>query len=187
MSPLGDAMSLIATVLLSFVSTLAGFANRWSMKLQSRGSAIPTPKGNVVVRYPNGSFLVVECDESIARELFFTPETIKYLQTTTTYQIVSLMGTSMLMCGVICLANAHEVLQIMWAASFIILNAAYWIVATLPDERNWDLSFYNVKEHICDMGHSSPSFAHALWKAIAFAHSTEWTHMGTPARPCLSI
>lgn len=89
----------------------------------------------------------------------------------------------MLMLGVICLANAHEALQIMWAGSFILLNAAYWIVAALPDNTQWDLSIYTVKEHATNIIPVCDTFTQALWKAIALCESAEWAELCTPARP----
>lgn len=185
---LHDGMSIIATVVLSSLSTLAGAANKWKMKLAGRGSNNPEiPNGDVVIRYPNGSFLVVNCDEKIARELFFAPEEITYWQSERSYQLMSLLGTSMLMVGVICLANAHEILQVMWAACFIILNAAYWIVAALPHKDHWDLSSYKVVEDAITGGQASKSYAEALWKSIAITRSSEWVEMCAPARPTTRV
>ena len=93
----GDGMSLVATLLLSFLSTLTGVANKSKLKLPGRrpGNA---PPGDTVIRYPNGSYLVVRCEEEIARELYFAPEEIEYkLSNPATYRMVSLLGTIILM------------------------------------------------------------------------------------------
>lgn len=68
----GDGMSLIATLLLAGLSTIVGICNKWTLKLvQPPKANSENPKGDVVIRYPNGSFLVVKCSEHIARELYF--------------------------------------------------------------------------------------------------------------------
>lgn len=90
-------MSLLATLLLSFLSTLTGVANKSKLKLPQRrpGAA---PRGDTVIRYPNGSYLVVRCDEDVARELYFAPEEIEYqLSNPARYRLVSLLGTIVLM------------------------------------------------------------------------------------------
>lgn len=143
------------------------------------------PRGDVVIRYPKGSFLVVRCEEDVARELYFAPETIEYLLTHgPAYRILSLVGTVMLMGGVICLANAQIETQIAWAASYMLLGAAYWIVAALPPKLHWDTSAYAVdNECLSDSDMSlkgfpsaSKTFTQALWKAIVLAKNTEWVH-----------
>lgn len=74
----GDGMSLIATILLAGLSTIVGVCNKWTLKLVQPPKApddkSEIPRGDVVIRYPNGSFLVVKCSERAARELYFAPE-----------------------------------------------------------------------------------------------------------------
>jgi hypothetical protein len=141
------------------------------------------PRGDVVIRYPKGSFLVVRCDEDVARELYFAPAEIEYLlKHAPAYRILSLVGTMMLMGGVICLANARIQVQIAWAASYMILGAAYWIVAALPGKLHWDTSCYKVtNECLSDSnmeakGYPSENttFTQALWKAIVVTKNISW-------------
>ena len=141
------------------------------------------PQGDVVIRYPKGSFLIVRCDENVARELYFAPEAIQYLLTHgPAYRILSLVGTMMLMGGVICLANAQIEVQIAWAGSYMLLGSAYWIVAALPGKLHWDSSCYAVtNECLSDSsmdkkGYPSENktFTQALWKAIVVSKNTDW-------------
>ena len=99
----GDGMSLLATILLSLLSSLIGLGNKWTLSLPKRSVKDTTvPRGDVVIRYPKGSFLIVRCEEDVARELYFAPETIHYLLShAPAYRILSLIGTLMLMFGVI--------------------------------------------------------------------------------------
>lgn len=179
-----DGMSIVATILLSLLSSLIGLGNKWELGLPKR--TIKTgkvPRGDVVIRYPKGSFLIVRCDEDVARELYFAPESINYLLThAPAYRILSLVGTMMLMGGVICLANAQIQVQIAWAASYMLLGASYWIVAALPGKMHWDTSCYKVtNECLSDSnmemkGYPSENgtFTKALWKAIVVSKDTRW-------------
>ncbi len=150
------------------------------------------PPGDVVIRYPKGSFLVVRCHEDVARELYFAPEEIDYLiKDAWIYRLLSLVGTMMLMGGVICLANARIESQIAWAGSYMLLGAAYWIVAALPPKVHWDTSSYKVhsealsdsvqhtKSNIFAKSRTYPfstseNFTGALWKAIVASKDTAW-------------
>lgn len=179
-----DAMSLVATLLLSLLSTLVGISNKWELKLPKRpqsSTSDPTP-GDVVIRYPNGSFLIVKCTEDVARELFFAPEEIEYrVRNAAIYQLISLVGTLMLMLGVITLANAKLELQFQWAGSYILLNAAYWIAAALPQSMHWDLSGYRIEEQGIEGGPGNANFTDALWKAILITKDVQWIKNGKSA------
>ena len=178
----GDGMSLIATLLLSFLSTLTGIANKWSLKLPRRPHGAWAPPGDIVIRYPNGSYLVVRCDEDVARELYFAPEEIEYnVSNAATYRMISLLGTLILMLGIIALANAKLQLQFAWVGAYIIVNAAHWIVAAVPQRLHWDLSCYEIKEQSVEGGPSNRSFTDALWKAILLTKSTRWVRNGKAA------
>lgn len=177
-------MSVVATVLLSLLSSLIGLGNKWELELPSRRyKKGPVPRGDVVIRYPKGSFLVVRCEEDVARELYFAPENINYLLTHgPVYRILSLVGTMMLMGGVICLANAQIQVQIAWAGSYMLLGASYWIVAALHSKLHWDTSCYKVEnECLSDSsmekkGYPSENdtFTQALWRVICVSKDIEW-------------
>jgi hypothetical protein len=179
-----DGMSVLATVLLSLLSSLIGLGNKWELELPSRKyKKGPVPRGDVVIRYPKGSFLIVRCEEDVARELYFAPENINYLLTHgPAYRILSLVGTMMLMGGVICLANAQIQVQIAWAGSYMLLGASYWIVAALHSKLHWDTSCYEViNECLSDSnmqkkGYPSENdtFTQALWRAICVSKDIGW-------------
>lgn len=180
---LADGMSIVATVVLSLLSSLIGYGNHWKLKLpERRFKQGPVPRGDVVIRYPKGSFLIVRCDEDIARQLYFAPEQIDYLLTHgPAYRLLSLIGTMMLMGGVICLANARIESQIAWAGSYMLLGSSYWIVAALPSKVHWDTSCYVVtNECLSDSMNTkgypshSETFTQALWKAIVVSKSISW-------------
>lgn len=173
-----DGFALLATILLSLLSTLIGFGSRWNLTLMKRKQNRRVPRDNIIIIYPHGAFLVVKCDENVARELYWHPEECQYTLGDTTYRIVSLIGTITLMFGVICLGNSTLPLQIAFAAAYMILNAAYWVVAALPSRWHWDLSCYKVKREPYEGGEAHDNFTQALWKAIAITKSVEWVKIG---------
>ena len=173
-----DGFAMLATILLSLLSTLISFGSGWDLTLMQRKQNRRVPRDNIIIKYPHGAFLVVKCDENIARELYWHPDECKYRFGDTTYRVVSLIGTITLMFGVICLGNSTLPLQIAFAAAYMILNAAYWAVAALPPQWNWDLSCYKVKRERYEGGERHESFTQALWKAIAIAESVEWVKIG---------
>jgi hypothetical protein len=141
-----DGSAFTAVIALSAVSSIVGVGNKWTLNLPKRKNTnIVTPPGNVVIRYPNGSFLVIQCHEDVARELYFAQESIDYLIAKSWgYRIISLVGTFLLIVGVIALSNASTCVQIGFAASYMFLNGSYWVVAALPAKVHWDMSCFEV-------------------------------------------
>ena len=173
-----DGFALLTTILLSLLSTMIGIGSRWKLTLMQRKANRRVPRDNIIIKYPHGAFLVVKCDENIARELYWHPEECNYVFGDTVYRLISLVGTLTLMFGVICLGNSTLYLQIGFAASYMILNVAYWIVAALPPQWHWDLSCYKVEQEKYEGGERHASFTQALWKAIAITQSVEWVKNG---------
>ncbi|KAL2046624.1 hypothetical protein ABVK25_011663 [Lepraria finkii] len=173
-----DGFALLATILLSLLSTLIGVGSRWKLTLMQRRANRRVPKDSIIIKYPHGAFLIVKCDENIARELYWHPEECNYVFGDTVYRLISLVGTLTLMFGVICLGNSTLYLQVGFAASYMILNVAYWIVAALPAQWHWDLSCYEVEREDYEGGEKHDSFTLALWKAIAITQSVDWVKNG---------
>lgn len=173
-----DGMALLATILLSFLTTLVGIGSSWELKLPQRTATRPVPASDVVIRFQHAAFLIVKCDEKIARELYWHLEECHYNVSPMTYRILCLVGTLMLMFGVIFLGNATLTLQICFAAAYLILNAAYWTVAALPQQWNWDLSCFNVETIPYNNGEKCKNYTQALWKAIAITQTSEWVKHG---------
>ncbi|KAF2104410.1 hypothetical protein NA57DRAFT_62958 [Rhizodiscina lignyota] len=191
----GDGMAMLAVLLLSFLSSLAGLSNWWKLELPKRRQLRrkPRDKGDVVIRYPNGSFLVVECDEDVARQLYFAPENVYYLiESPWVYRLMSLAGTLMLMLGIVALGNAENVQQIIFAGCYMLLNAGYWIVAAMPASAHWDLSAFEIKKQRLEKYRAKKAqrkmkekargtftdlntgFTWALWKTIVATKSIDW-------------
>jgi hypothetical protein len=177
---LGDGMSLIATLLLSALSTLVGLSNKWELRLPRRYTGrAKLPPGDTVIRFPNKSFLVVFCEEEVARELFWAVEEIEYhTKIATAYRMISLIGTLMLMLGVVVLANAKLPLKFCWTGAYLLLNAAHWAAAALPQHLHWDLSAFKVEEQGISSGPANPTYMDALGKVIMVTKSVEWLRLG---------
>jgi hypothetical protein len=177
---LGDGMSLIATLLLSGLSTLVGLSNKWELRLpRTYTGRAKLPPGDVVIKFPNKSFLVVFCEEEVARELFWAVEEIEYhIHNATTYRVISLVGTLMLMLGVIVLANAKLPLKFCWTGAYLLLNAAHWAAAALPQRMHWDLLAFQVQEQGISGGPDNHSYMDALGKAIMVTKSVDWLRLG---------
>jgi len=76
---LGDAVALTGILVMSFTTPLLCVGMRWTpWILPVMPKSAESPPGTVVIKSPNGSFTVVECDEQIARILYFHPDTIDY-------------------------------------------------------------------------------------------------------------
>ena len=174
----GDGFGLLATILLSLLSTLIGIGSRWKLKLKKRSSTRDLPEDRIVVNYPNGSFRIIICTEEVARELYWHPETCHYVFGDEIYRFICLICTLTLMIGVVCLGNASLDLQVAFGASYLILNVAYWTVAALPKQWHWDLSCYKVERIHYEGGEENKSFTTALWKAIAITGNVEWVKNG---------
>ena len=173
-----DGMALLATLSLSGLSTLIGIGSRWSLVLKKRKSKRPVPKSDVVINYPNGSFLIIKCSEEVARELYWHPPRCEYqTRSPRIYRIISLSGTLILMLGVVCLGNSTLNLQLGFAVAYIILNAAYWVVAALPPKWHWDLSCYKREIVAYKDGEKNDTFTTSLWKAIAISGTTKWVRL----------
>ena len=178
-------MALLATILLSLLSTVTGIANKWSPTPNDPKPDFHSPPGHVVIKYPQGAFIVVMCEEQTARYLYFNPSErcIYSIRSTAVYRSLSLISTLLLMGGVISLANARIESQTAFAGAYICINVFYWIGAALPPAQHWDLSRLEV-QHIEVRGGSpprsakannvSPTYTEALWKAIAVTGSSNW-------------
>jgi hypothetical protein len=177
---LGDGMSLIATLLLSGLSTLVGLSNKWELRLPRKYTGrAKLPPGDTVIRFPNKSFLVVFCEEEVARELFWAVEEIEYhIKIATAYRMISLIGTLMLMLGVVVLANAKLPLKFCWTGAYLLLNAAHWAAAALPQHLHWDLSAFKVEEQGISSGPANTTYMDALGKVIMVTKSVEWLRLG---------
>ncbi len=187
-----DGMALLATVLMSLASTLVGLGTRWSLDMWNHRIRRAIPAADIVINYPQGAFLVIRCNENIARELYFTSGACRHKVTSPYYGALSFFALLLLMTGAILMGNATHILQFNFAGAYMFLNAAYWIAATLPQRCHWDLSCYGVTRErygVADQPMPEPSnptqtnpdqhelassLSEALWRAIILAGDVKW-------------
>ncbi|RMD44554.1 hypothetical protein DV735_g579, partial [Chaetothyriales sp. CBS 134920] len=181
-----DGMALLAVILLSMLSTNTGIANKWRPTPNSPAHDPHSPPGDVVIKYAQGSFIVVKCEEATARYLYFNPSErcIYWVRSNTTYRFLSLISTLLLMGGVIALANARIQNQTAFAGAYMLVNIFYWIGAALPPASHWDLSRLQV--HLIEVhGGAPPRSAQRVEIKQTTATATAATEpkRGEPARP----
>ena len=186
-----DGMAVLAIASLSGLSTVTGLANKWDPTPQMARPDTNSPPGDVAIKYPQGAFIIVLCDEVLARYLYFnTSERCVYtIKSEAFYRFLSLVATLLLMCAFICLANATIQLQTGFAAAYMLINIFYWVGAALPPGDHWDMRGIRIEE-IQIKGGIPPrdtqrelsrndaetpiTYTEALWKSIAVTRSMRW-------------
>jgi len=140
-----DGFALIATVLLSVTSTIVGFASRWKLLFneekpkEDRAKVIPD--GDVVIFYPElGAFRVVRCNEVVSRLYFQAEECVPFLSDNL-YRVFAMFGSVTLIFGLICLGNSQPILQLSFAAAYVLLNALYWASSALKEIHHWSHTY----------------------------------------------
>ncbi|OAL40150.1 hypothetical protein AYO20_00570 [Fonsecaea nubica] len=89
-----------------------------------------------------GSIRVIRPTSEQIALLYFQLEYAQYAISDTLYRTLALLSTVMLMTGVVCLANASNILQVAFAASYILLNVLYWAVSALnPFRYHWQHAY----------------------------------------------
>lgn len=184
-----DGIACIALVTISLASSIVGYASMWSPQLMRRTSSNENvPRGDVVIRTREGAFLVVKCDENVARELYTgTEECVYTVQGLRIYRTLVATGTVLLMASVVFLGNCQFPEQLAIGISYILLNGLYWGAALINKKKLWDMELYDVKDVTpndaldADKGdpHDSdvekrPSFTRTLWYAIRETRDIGW-------------
>ncbi|QSZ30752.1 hypothetical protein DSL72_000310 [Monilinia vaccinii-corymbosi] len=181
-----DGTACVALCTISFASSIVGYASYWSPVLMNRNFQSRVPQGDVVIRTREGAFIVVRCDEDVARELYSGTEECRYYVSTDPYRILVGFGTFLLMVSVVLLGNCDFQMQISIGASYIALNGAFWGVALMNKGRFWDLSSYEWKDVTPESAREAhlaqdesdvewkPSFTRTLWYAIRETKKIGW-------------
>ena len=187
-----DATALAALGTISFATFVVGYASWWSPVLTERISRSKVPPGDVVIRTREGAFLLVRCNENVARELYTGTEECTYYVHKKAYRILVAIGTFLLMISVVLLGNCHFTMQAAIGVSYIVLNGAFWAASLINKNLFWDLSTYEWKDvtppdarnaHIQQGGSLSgkPSFTRTMWYAIRETKKIGWVRSGGAA------
>ncbi|TVY15207.1 hypothetical protein LARI1_G007998 [Lachnellula arida] len=190
---IGDGAATIAIVLLSCATTLFCAAALWSppSRVSTREISVRVPPGDVVIRTGYGAFLVIKCDERVARELYFGTEEVVQVITRGFGSCVG-VGTVVFMVAVIMMGNCSWTMQAALAVTYLLLNAVYWFAALLPSKTHWEFPRYqceditpedvkNQDKVLYDADSGWPSFTRSLWKAILETKSVAWVRKGGAA------
>lgn len=193
-SVIGDGTAILALASISLVSSLVGLASYWKPVLMKRPSKIKVPAGDVVIRTREGAFIVVKCNEEVARELYTGTEECDYYITNEVYRILVGIGTVLLMISVVLLGNCRFTMQAAIGLSYMVLNGIFWAASLLNRRKFWDLSYYNIKpitpptsrnaDHVMNKGvgpEDMPSYTRTLWYAIRETKEVDWVGRGGAA------
>jgi hypothetical protein len=187
-----DGTAIVALATISCASSIVGYASWWSPVLMKRTFKSKVPAGDVIIRTREGAFLLVKCNEDVARELYTGTEECQYYVGTQQYRILVAIGTFLLMVSVVLLGNCNFAMQAAIGASYIVLNGAFWGSSLIRKGRFWDLSNYDVVDdtppdaadaHLeqCDTVEGRPSFTRTMWFAIRETKKIGWVKRGGAA------
>ncbi|RDL32433.1 Uncharacterized protein BP5553_08889 [Venustampulla echinocandica] len=178
---IGDGPATLSIVLLATATTLFCAASLWSLPLRQRSFASIAPAGDVVIRTRVGAFLIIQCDEDVARELYYGTDEVRQLVTTGFGSCVG-GGTVIFMVAVILMGNSTWTMQAALAVAYLLLNAVYWFVALIPSTTHWEFPSYEIDDVTPDdvkysnagTMNSPPSYTNSLWKAILVSKKIGW-------------
>ena len=183
---IGDGAATIAIVLLSCATTLFCAAALWSPPAKfNRDSQFGVPPGDVVIRTRYGAFLVIKCDQNVARELYSGIEDIMQVITRGFSSCVG-AGTVVSMVAVIMMGNCSWTMQAALAVTYLLLNAVYWFAALMPSGTHWEFPLYqweditpeDTKYQYRSTETTVPTYTRSLWKAILETQSVAWARNG---------
>jgi hypothetical protein len=179
---LGDAVALTGILVMSFTTPLlcVGMCWRpnssWSSRrvMDSKGEV---PQGTVIIKSPNGCFTVVECDEDIARRLYFHPEHIDYAVSSFAGRgLSSTVGGLTLVGFIVLFGNAVWTIKAALAVIYTVLNLLYCVAAILPVRLSWHidliLSLPQITHH--------DTFTRCLWTTICITKRSDWAREYVP-------
>lgn len=178
-----DGAAVLALIAMCSASTLIGIASHWRPRLAARLTDIPVPEGDIVIRTREGAFVIIQCTEEIARELYIGPEECNYLVNDQWFKVLIGVGTLLVILSVLFLGNCSWTMQAVIAVIYIILNALYWAASLLPQKWLWDLSRYDWKDvtpghlkgaHETGSDGVAPSYTRSLWYAIQATGEVDW-------------
>ena len=182
-----DGTAMVALGTISSACSVVGYANWWKPILMSRPHVNVVPRGDVVIRTRQGAFLIVKCNEDVARELYSGAEECHYRVKDNPYRALMGAGTLLLMLGVVLLGNCSWNMQVFIGGSYMLLNGFYWAMNMLPRSLFWDLSRYkcvDITPKDARHGHETtdpddkregiPSFTRTMWFAIRETKKTAW-------------
>ncbi|KAF8866843.1 hypothetical protein BDZ45DRAFT_639245 [Acephala macrosclerotiorum] len=180
-----DGTAVVALGTISLVSSVVGYASWWEPVLMKRNFKSKVPAGDVIIRTREGAFLLVICDEDVARELYTGTEECQYYVKSIPYRMLVGLGTFLLMVSVVLLGNCTFPMQAAIGTAYIILNGSFWGASLIPKKMFWDLSNYEFNEVTpvdargaeklqADTLEGRASFTRTMWYAIRETKKIGW-------------
>jgi len=107
---LHDGIAALAIALLALQSSLSCAAWRWKPVLTARvsGSSNEVPKGRIAIRTRGGGFVIVKCDEAVARLLYIGEDTALYCLGSTKAKIATGLATAFLMVSCVVVKSMYD-------------------------------------------------------------------------------
>ncbi|KAI4137947.1 MAG: hypothetical protein L6R39_007036, partial [Caloplaca ligustica] len=168
-----DGVAFIGIVLISFASSALGYASYWLRELPRKRPA-HAPTDEIILRTRWGAFVLVHCQEDVARALYWQTEECNYASSSRVARLLGgVVGGLMVLVAVVLFANCSSwAMQAAIGTSYAVLNVAYWLVTVIPEAWSWDLRCYNVRgrEEFRRYG----TFTEAIASAIRITGSTAW-------------
>jgi hypothetical protein len=187
-----DGTACVAVGTISLASSIVGYASWWSPELMNRNFRSKVPPGDMIIRTREGAFLLVRCNEDVARELYIGTEECVYKVQTQRYRVLVGFGTFLLMVSVVLLGNCNFTMQAAIGVSYIALNGLFWGSSLVEKKGFWDLSSYeweditpadalnaDIKQD--DTLGGRPSFTRTMWYAIRETKKIGWVKRGGAA------
>lgn len=183
---LRDGVAALSIGCMSLTSVCTGIAFWWKPKLATRKFATSVPKGDIVLKTRGCAFVVVHCDENIARQLYTGTDEVKYYVNNRTSRVLVGFGTLFLMVAVVLLGNCNFAMQAAIGASYLGLNGLYWLTSLLPSRWFWHMAAYKVERdetlphhmmnaHEEDELNKVPAcYTRTLWYAIHKSKGSKW-------------
>jgi len=153
---IGDGAATLAIVLLAIATTLFCATSLRSLP-QRRGSLTSRVfPGDMVVQTRVGAFLIIQCNEDVARELCYGTDKVRQLITTGLSSCVG-GGTVRFMVAVTLMGNSIWTMQAAQVVTYLMLSAVYGFVVLIPSTTHWEFPLYEIDDVTpIDMKYTSP-------------------------------
>ncbi|KAL9600857.1 MAG: hypothetical protein Q9219_002899 [cf. Caloplaca sp. 3 TL-2023] len=172
-----DGVAFIGVLLISCASSALGYASYWQRTLTHRPMRRSSPE-EIILYTRWGAFLIVRCEQDVARALYWQPEECHYTSSSAAARLSGgVVGGLMVLVAVVLFANCSSwAMQAAIGTSYALLNVVYWLMTVVPEAWSWDLRCFNVRERqeFGTLGGPHRTFTSAVSSAIKVTRSTAW-------------
>jgi len=131
-----DGVAMVAIFAMGLASSITCYASWWRPLLMGRPAKNKVPEGDVMIRTREGAFLLIQCQEEVARELYTAREECQYVSTKY-HRVYMGIGMVLLMVAVVLLGNCGWNSQVLIGAAYVVLNGVYWVMGLIPPKYFW--------------------------------------------------